>query len=424
MGAKIADIDAIEILDSRGNPTLKVDVTLDNGVVGTASVPSGASTGSREAVELRDEDGGRYGGRGVLKAISRIRERIAPRLHGHDPRRQATLDHMLCKLDGTPDKSSLGANAMLGTSMAIARAAARDLDLPLYAYLGGIAARRLPMPMMNVINGGAHADNGLDVQEFMIVPVGATSFSEAMRFGVGTYRSLKASLLARGLATGVGDEGGFAPNLGDTEEALGLLVEAIEGAGFVPGRDVAIALDPAASAFRDGAGYRMKGEGGGHLTSDDLVQLYGRLIDAYPIVSIEDGFAEDDWDGFRAQTEVHGARIQTVGDDVYVTNTSLIARGVRERTTNAVLIKPNQIGTVSETVAAVALAREAGWRFVISHRSGETDDAFIADFAVAMGGGQIKAGAPCRGERMAKYNRLLEIENQLGEPLFSNPFQR
>ena len=419
MSAKISTVQAIEILDSRGNPTLKVVVTLDNGVSGAASVPSGASTGSKEAHELRDGDDERYGGRGVLKAISPIQERIAPTLRDHDPRQQVVLDHMMCKLDGTPDKSSIGANAILGVSMAIARASARDAGLPLYAYLGGVSARRLPMPMMNVINGGAHADNGVDVQEFMIVPVGAPSFSEAVRFGVATYGSLRRLLGGRGLSTGVGDEGGFAPKLSGTEEALDLLVQAIEGAGFVPGRDVAIALDPAASGFRDGSGYSLDRR---HLTPDELVAHYGGLIDAYPIVSIEDGFAEDDWEGFRSQTAAYGNRVQIVGDDLYTTNVDFIDRGIRERASNAVLIKPNQIGTVTETIAAVAACRDAGWRFVISHRSGETDDTFISDFAVAMGGGQIKAGAPCRGERVAKYNRLLEIEAHLGRSEFVKPF--
>ena len=421
MASRIADIRTLEILDSRGNPTLDVHVTLENGLVGSASVPAGASTGSAEARERRDGDAARYAGRGMIGARSSVEDRIRPKLVGHEPRRQAMLDHMMCRLDGTPDKRELGANAILGTSLAIARAAALDAGLPLYAYLGGVAARRLPMPMLNVINGGAHADSGLDMQEFMVVPVGAPTFSEALRFGVAVYAALKALLGAGGQSTAVGDEGGFAPRLAGAVEACDLLVKAIRRAGLEPGRDVAIALDPAATGFRDGDGYALR-DGGGRLSSGALLDLYGRLAAAYPIVSIEDGFAEDDWDGFRDQTAAAGDRLQIVGDDLYATNPTLIARGIRERSTNAALIKPNQIGTLTETMTAVALCREAGWRCVVSHRSGETDDSFIADLAVGLGTGQIKAGAPCRGERIAKYNRLLAIERELGDPDFRNPF--
>jgi enolase len=421
--SRIAAIDALEILDSRGNPTLRVRVGLDTGVLAVASVPSGASTGEHEAREVRDGDAGRFGGTGVRKAAAHVTDQIAPALYGRDPMRQSEIDRLMIDLDGTDDKSRLGANAILGVSMAVARAAAHTAGLPLYAYLGGPGARRLPVPMMNVINGGAHADNSLDFQEFMLVPHGAPNLAEAVRYGAETYHALRGALKARGLPTAVGDEGGFAPNLPDNEAALGLIVEAIGAAGLQPGRDVAIALDPAASSFVAKGGYLLAKSGMGMKTGEQLTQLYAKWIETYPIVSIEDGLGENDWEGFRQHTAALGGRIQIVGDDIYVTNTRFIARGIAEQTTNAALIKLNQIGTVSETIDAIELCRQAGWRCVVSHRSGETDDTFIADFAVAMGTGQIKAGAPCRGERIAKYNRLVEIERELGDAaVFSSPF--
>jgi enolase len=420
---RIASVDAIEILDSRGNPTVRVWVRLDCGAVGVSSVPSGASTGEFEALELRDDDAGRFAGKGVRQAVAHVIEDIAPALCGRDPIRQREIDRLMIDLDGTADKSRLGANAILGVSMAVARAAAQAAGLPLYAYLGGVGARRLPVPMMNVINGGLHADNSLDFQEFMLVPHGAPSFAEALRYGAETFHALRRILKARGLATSVGDEGGFAPNLPDNEAALGLIVEAIVATGLEPGRQVAIALDPAATSFAVESGYMLAKSGMGPKTSAELTQLYASWLDKYPIVSIEDGLGERDWEGFREHTAALGGRIQIVGDDNYVTNTRFIARGITEHTTNAALIKLNQIGTVTETIEAVEMCRQAGWRAVVSHRSGETDDSFIADFAVAMGTGQIKAGAPCRGERVAKYNRLLEIEHELGDAaVFSSPF--
>ena len=416
MRRKIADVRALEILDSRGNPTVRVKVTLDDGVVADASVPSGASTGENEAVELRDGDKARYGGKGTLKAVANVNEKIAPKLVGVDPARQAEIDRMMIDLDGTPNKGKLGANAILGASMAVARAAARSADLPLYAYLGGPGAVRLPVPMMNILNGGKHADNSVDFQEFMVMPVGAPTFAEALRYGAETFHALKGILKKKGYVTSVGDEGGFAPNLKSNEEACEVIVEAIMAAGYKPGKDVAIALDPAASSFYDDRAhvYELTKSKQGRKSSGELTQLYAEWIRKYPIVSIEDGLAENDWEGFKAQTTALGDRIQIVGDDIYVTNTHFIERGIREHTTNAVLIKLNQIGTVSETIAAINLCRKAGWGYVISHRSGETEDTFMADFAVAMGGGQVKNGSACRSERIAKYNRLLEIEQELG----------
>ena len=425
MSSKIASVRALEILDSRGNPTLRVQVALGSGVTASASVPSGASTGENEAVELRDGDEKRYGGKGVLKAVAAVNEVIAPRLSGMDPTRQPEIDRVLIELDGTPNKANLGANAILGASMAVARSAAAAVGLPLYTYLGGPAARRLPMPMMNVLNGGKHAGNSVDFQEFMIVPVGAPRFAEALRYGAETFQALKTLLDQKGYATAVGDEGGFAPNLASNEEACELLVEAIAAAGYVAGEDIAIALDPAASSFHAGRLYHLDKSGQGRKTSAEMTELYASWVDQFPIVSLEDGLAENDWAGFRQQTARLGTRVQIVGDDLYVTNTTFIRRGIAERSTNAVLIKLNQIGTVTETIAAVELCREAGWGFVVSHRSGETEDPFIADFAVAMGGGQIKTGSLCRSERIAKYNRLLEIEQELGPAtVFSNPFER
>ena len=423
MDRKIAAVHALEILDSRGSPTLRVRVSLASGIAGWASVPSGASTGQNEAVELRDGDRARYLGKGVRKAMAAVNETIAPALVGLDPTRQAAIDGRLIDLDGTANKAKLGANAILGVSMAVARTAAAAVGLPLYAYLGGPAARRLPMPMMNVLNGGRHADNNVDFQEFMIVPVGAPDFAEALRYGAETFQALKGLLHERGYSTAVGDEGGFAPDLASNEEACALLVEAIAAAGFAPGTDIAIALDPAASEFHADGCYNLEKSGQGRKTSTEMTDLYENWLGRFPIVSIEDGLAETDWAGFREHTARLGRRTQLVGDDIYVTNPVFIRRGIAEQTTNAVLIKLNQIGTVSETIAAVELCREAGWGFVVSHRSGETEDPFIADFAVAMGGGQIKCGSLCRSERIAKYNRLLEIgEEQGAAAIFSSPF--
>lgn len=419
----IAAVHAQEILDSRGNPTVRVHVALASGIAVSASVPSGASTGENEAVELRDGDKARFGGKGVLKAVAAVEERIAPSLIGLDPTRQAEIDRLMIDLDGTPNKADLGANAILGVSMAVARAAAMAAGLPLYAYLGGPGARRLPVPMMNILNGGKHAENSLDFQEFMAMPVGAPSFAEALRYGAETFHALKSILHQRGYATGVGDEGGFAPDLKSNDEACDLIVEAIQAAGLKPGQDVAIALDPAASSFRADGGYDLAKSGQGRKSSADMTALFKEWIAKYPIVSLEDGLAEDDWEGFREQTAALGDAVQIVGDDIFVTNTRFIRRGITERSANAVLIKLNQIGTVTETIDAIDLCRQAGWRYVISHRSGETEDTFMADFAVAMGGGQIKSGSASRSERIAKYNRLLEIERELGAAArFENPF--
>ena len=421
--AKITSIKAFEILDSRGNPTVRVRVSLDDGAVASASVPSGASTGEHEAVELRDGDA-RFGGKGVRKAVANVNDLISPALQGKDPTRQAEIDLLLLELDGTSNKAKLGANAILGVSMAVARAAAQTARLPLYAYLGGSGATRLPVPMMNIINGGKHAHNSVDFQEFMVMPIGAPSFAEALRYGTETFHALAKILQARGFATSVGDEGGFAPNLESNEQACEIIVEAIRAAGYQPGRDIAIALDPAASSFWTGDAYDLAKSGQGRKTSDDMIRLYQNWLDAYPIVSIEDGLDENDWTGFARQTAAQGQRIQIVGDDIFVTNPAFIERGVAEKAANAVLIKLNQIGTVSETMQAIALCREAGWGYVVSHRSGETEDAFLADFAVAMGGGQIKTGSACRSERIAKYNRLLEIEAELGRTAtFKSPFE-
>jgi enolase len=410
----IHSIDALEILDSRGNPTLRVNVHLDNGTTGTASVPSGASTGENEAFELRDGDPARYNGKGVRKAVENVNQRIGPALKGRDPRAQASLDQFMIELDATPNKSELGANAILGVSQALARAAAQTCGLPLYAYLGGVGAVHLPIPMMNVLNGGKHAESGMDFQEFMIYPLGAPTFAEALRYGAETFQALRSLLAGRGYSTSVGDEGGFAPQLKSNDEACDLMVQAIEAAGYQPGVEIAIALDPAASSFYVDGCYRLSRSGQGDLSSDDMVALFTRWVDKYPIVSIEDGHAESDWAGFGAMTAALGPRIQIVGDDNLVTNPAIIARAIADKSCNAALIKLNQIGTVSETMAAVHLCRQAGWGFVVSHRSGETEDSFMADFTVAMGGGQIKTGSVCRSERMVKYNRLLEIERELG----------
>ena len=410
----IEEISALAILDSRGNPTLSVTVTLSNGVTASAGVPSGASTGENEAVELRDGDKKRYGGKGVLKAVGNVSRTIAPKLAGMEPSRQSEIDYRMIELDGTPNKGKLGANAILGVSMAVARAASLDAGLPLYAYLGGPGAVILPVPMMNILNGGKHADNSVDFQEYMAMPMGAPTFAEALRYGAETFHALKGILHKKKLATSVGDEGGFAPNLESNEQAVEVILEAIAAAGLKAGKDVAIALDPAASSFFENGKYVLAKSGQGNKTSDEMIALYGAWIKKYPIVSIEDGLAENDWAGFAKQTATMGGQIQIVGDDLYVTNTKFIARGIREKASNAVLIKLNQIGTVTETIEAIQMCQRAGWRYVISHRSGETEDAFMADFAVAMGGGQIKTGSACRSERIAKYNRLLAIEAELG----------
>ncbi len=423
MTSKISAIDALEILDSRGNPTLRVTVELDTGERGVASVPSGASTGRWEAVELRDGDLLRYGGKGVRRAAANVRNLIWPRLQGFDIQLQTTIDKTMVELDGTSNKSRIGANAILGVSMAVARAAALARNVPLYAQLDASQPYRMPVPMMNVINGGLHAENSLDFQEFMIVPHGAPSFAEALRYGAETFHALRAALRKRGYSVAVGDEGGFAPDLRSSEQACELIVDAIVATGLTPGREVAIALDPAATSFCKDGKYVLAKSKAGTVARADLLALYARLVDTYPIVSIEDGFAEDDWDGFKAHTAMLGGRIQIVGDDLYATNPELIRKGIETKATNAALIKLNQIGTVSETVEAIELCRAAGWQYVISHRSGETEDTFIADFAVAMGGGQIKAGSLSRSERLAKYNRLLEMEHELGAAaVFESPF--
>jgi enolase len=425
MGAKITDVRALEILDSRGNPTLRVFVALENGTLVLASVPSGASTGENEAIELRDGDMKRYGGKGVLSAIRNVERVIAPALKGKDPEDQAGIDSIMIDLDGTPGKSNLGANATVGVSMAVARAAAVNAGRPLYAFLGKTERLRVPVPMMNVINGGKHADNSVDFQEFMIMPGGAPNFREALRFAAETFHTLKGILKKRGYSTNVGDEGGFAPDLKSNEEACEVIVEAIEAAGYRPGVDISIALDPAASSFYESGIYDLEKSGQGKKTSGEMTELYKAWIEKYPIVSLEDGLAENDWEGFKAHTAALGDKIQIVGDDNYVTNTRFIERGIREKSTNAALIKLNQIGTVTETIEAIQLCRKAGWGYVISHRSGETEDVFLADFAVAMGGGQIKTGSLCRSERIAKYNRLLEIEAELGAAsVFENPLAR
>jgi enolase len=415
MSTRIARIHAMEILDSRGNPTLRVAVTLENGVAASSSVPSGASTGENEAVELRDGDKRRYGGKGVTRAAGNVNQVIAPALAGMEVMSQVEIDAAMMALDGTSNKAKLGANAILGVSQACARAAAEVRGLPLYASLGGAGALHLPVPMINVLNGGKHADSSLDFQEFMLVPVGAPRFSEALRYAAETFHALKEILRRRGCATSVGDEGGFAPQLKSNEEACELIVEAIEAAGYRAGADIAIALDPAASSFYEGGKYRLSRSGQGDKTSAEMTALYQEWIRKYPIISVEDGLAETDWNGFREQTAALGDRIQIVGDDILVTNPRFIGRAIQEKTCNAALIKLNQIGTVTETIEAIDLCRQAGWGFIVSHRSGETEDTFIADFAVAMGGGQIKTGSMCRGERIAKYNRLLEIEQELGK---------
>ena len=402
-----------EILDSRGNPTVEVEVLLSGGASGRAAVPSGASTGEREALELRDGDKKRYGGKGVAKAVSHVNGEIAGEVRGADARDQALLDRILIELDGTDNKGRLGANAILGVSLAVARAAAEASGLPLYRYLGGAGARTLPVPMMNLINGGAHADNRLDPQEFMACPLGFASFAEALRAGVEVFHALRGILKSRGLSTGVGDEGGFAPDSGSARDALELLVAAIESAGYKPGREVAIALDPAASEFYENGKYVLKGEKK-TLSPEKMIGYWEALVGDFPIVSIEDGLAESDREGWIAMTKRLGEKILLVGDDVFVTNPAILARGIQDGIANALLVKLNQVGTVTETLDAVRLAQTAGYKTVVSHRSGETSDDSIADLAVAVNAGLIKTGSACRGERLAKYNRLLEIEEELG----------
>ncbi|HEY6056573.1 MAG TPA: phosphopyruvate hydratase [Candidatus Limnocylindrales bacterium] len=420
MNTAIDFIEAREILDSRGNPTIEVDVVLADGSVGRAGVPSGASTGANEAVELRDGDTGRYGGKGVLTAVRNVQEEIAPRLIGSDAADQGAVDASLIDLDGTPNKGRLGANAILGVSLACAHAAAAAHELPLYRYLGGVGARTLPVPFFNILNGGKHAVDSTDFQEFMVAPVGVATFAEALRAGAEVFHALRAILHGQGFAVGQGDEGGFAPSLPSNEAAVEVIIKAIEKAGYRPGEQVALALDPAASSIlEEGTGtngitgrYRLEREGR-TLESAELVELWASWVDRYPIVSLEDGLAEDDWAGWKLLTERLGSRIQLVGDDLLVTNPAFIARGIAENAANSVLIKLNQIGTLTETIEAIDLARRAGWTAMVSHRSGETEDTTIADFVVAMGTGQIKTGAPSRSERVAKYNRLLRIEDEL-----------
>jgi enolase len=411
--ASIVSVSAREILDSRGNPTVEVDVILETGSAGRAAVPSGASTGEREAVELRDGDPERYGGKGVLTAVNHVNTEINDALEDMDATDQIAIDRALMDLDGTENKGRLGANAMLGVSMAVARAAALEVGLPLYRYLGGPMARTLPVPMMNILNGGAHATNTVDCQEFMIVPVGAETFSDGLRMGTQVYHALKKVLIARKLSTGGGDEGGFAPNLGTDEDALKIIIEAIESAGFRPGHDIALALDVAASELFQQGQYHFKKSGAASLSPKALADKYAGWLEHYPIVSIEDGMAENDWDGWKYLTELVGDRCQLVGDDLFCTNSEILAKGIEAQVANAILVKVNQIGTLTETFEAIELARAAGYNAIISHRSGETEDTFIADLAVATQAGQIKTGAPSRSDRVAKYNQLLRIEEQL-----------
>ena len=414
MSTAITNVQARQILDSRGNPTIEVDVYLEDGTLGRASVPSGASTGASEAVELRDGDKKVYGGKGVLKAVENVNERIAPELIDLDATEQVAIDEMMIHLDGSDNKGKLGANAILGVSLAVAKAAARGLGLPLYRYIGGTSARQLPVPMMNIMNGGKHADSNVDMQEFMAMPVGASSFSEALQWGTDIYHALKGVLHARGLATSVGDEGGFAPNLPSNEEAIKVILDAIDKAGYKPGEQVMIAMDPAASEFYDNGSYVLKGEGR-TLSGDQMVDYYADLVEKYPIISIEDGLAEDDWATWRKLTDRIGHKVQLVGDDLFVTNVKFLQRGIDSQTANSILVKVNQIGTLTETLASIELAKRAGYTAVVSHRSGETEDATIADIVVATNAGQIKTGAPARTDRVAKYNQLLRIEESLGE---------
>ncbi|KKO52658.1 phosphopyruvate hydratase [Paenibacillus sp. DMB20] len=410
----ITDVYAREVLDSRGNPTVEVEVFLESGAMGRAIVPSGASTGVHEAVELRDDDKSRYLGKGVLKAVENVNEIIAPEVIGMDALDQVSIDKMMIKLDGTPNKGKLGANAILAVSMAVARAAADALGLPLYVYLGGFNAKQLPVPMMNIVNGGAHADNNVDVQEFMVLPVGAPSFKEALRMGAEIFHNLKSVLKGKGLNTAVGDEGGFAPNFTSNEDALSSIIEAIEKAGYTPGKDVFLGMDVASTEFFKDGKYVLEGEGKSY-TPAEFVDLLASWVDKYPIITIEDGCSEDDWEGWKLLTEKLGDKIQLVGDDLFVTNTERLERGINEGIGNSILIKVNQIGTLTETFDAIEMAKRAGYTAVVSHRSGESEDSTIADIAVATNAGQIKTGAPSRTDRVAKYNQLLRIEDDLGE---------
>ncbi|BDD11983.1 enolase (plasmid) [Fulvitalea axinellae] len=412
--SKISSVSALEILDSRGNPTIKVYVRLEDGTLGTASVPSGASTGSNEAIELRD-GADRYGGKGVLKAVENVNTEIAGALTGKWATDQRVIDDVMIRLDGTENKDRLGANAILGVSMAVARAGANISGLPLYQYLGGAGTPRIPVPCMNILNGGEHADNSVDFQEFMLIPDGAPNFREGLRYVSETFHHLKSILNRKGLATSVGDEGGFAPNCKSNEEAVELITQAIGEAGYEPGKDLSIGIDSAANSFSPNLNnqYDLKWSGKGKALSKDLIDLTGKWLDNYPIILWEDPLSEGDWEGFAQFTKKYGDRIEVVGDDIFVTNTKFISKGIELKTANAALIKLNQIGTVSETIDAVRMCREAGWRYFLSHRSGETEDSFLADFAVAMDGGHLKSGSACRGERLAKYNRLLEIEHEL-----------
>jgi len=412
----ILDVFAREILDSRGNPTVEVEVMLESGVIARAAVPSGASTGAFEAVELRDGDKARYMGKGVLDAINNVNEVLAPEVVGMNANDQVRIDKKMIEIDGTPNKGRLGANAILGVSMAVAKAAAANAGLSLYQYLGGVNAKTLPVPMMNILNGGEHADNNVDIQEWMVMPVGAKSFAEALRMGAEIYHNLKKVLQDRNLGTGVGDEGGFAPDLGTNEDALKVIMEAIEKAGYKPGEDIKLAVDAAATEMYDkeSGKYILKGEGL-EMTSEEFVDYYADLVDRYPLVSIEDGLDEEDWDGWNLMVEKLGDKIQIVGDDLFVTNTERLSRGIEEGSANSILIKVNQIGTITETLDAIKMAKEAGMTSVISHRSGETADSIIADLAVAVNAGQIKTGAPARIDRVEKYNQLLRIEEELGQ---------
>ena len=411
----ISQIHARQIFDSRGNPTVEVDVTLDSGVVGRAAVPSGASTGKHEAVELRDDDASQFMGKGVLKAVENVNSRIAEELVGFSVYEQALLDKIMIELDGTPNKANLGANAILGVSLAAARAAAQDAGMPLYRYIGGVGASTLPVPMMNILNGGSHADNSIDFQEFMIMPTGASSCSEALRWGTEIFHHLKNVLKKQGFSTNVGDEGGFAPNIKSNEEAIKIVLQAIETAGYRPGEDVFIAMDAAVSEFYEDGVYHFKKSTGDKLTSSQMVDYWADWVKKYPIISLEDGMDEDDWSGWKALTDRVGKQTQLVGDDLFVTNVDRLQRGIDENIANAILIKVNQIGTLTETIAAVNLGRRNGYKSIMSHRSGETEDSTIADLAVALNTGQIKTGSASRSDRMAKYNQLLRIEEELGE---------
>ncbi len=413
--SEISEVRAREILDSRGNPTVEVEVLLESGALGRAAVPSGASTGKREALELRDGDAGRYLGKGVTQAVEHVNQTIGPEVVGLEATDQVLLDQLLCELDGTEDKRKLGANAILGVSLAVAKAAADDAGLPLYRYLGGVNARILPVPMLNILNGGKHADNTVDLQEFMIMPLGAERFSEALRMGAEVFHHLRAVLKKQGYNTAVGDEGGFAPDLKSNEEAVQLILTAIQKAGYRPGADICLALDPAASEFYAEGRYVLEGEGGKRLTPDEMVEFYARWVAQYPIVSIEDGMAENDWDGWVALTARLGGQIQLVGDDVFVTNVKILQEGITRGIANAILIKVNQIGTLSETLDAIRTAHRAGYAAIVSHRSGETEDTTIADLAVATNAGQIKTGSASRTDRIAKYNQLLRIQEDLGD---------